>query len=102
MFRTAILRAARTTPRFATACRVSKPYHKQFVRFESNKATEALKAARSLQDDLQRDWDGRKLSYAEVKPKTESPSPVRYYLLASTCAILPLYSGRLLGRRARA
>lgn len=29
------------------------------------------------QDDLQRDWDAAELSYEDVKPRTEQPTPVR-------------------------
>ncbi len=38
----------------------------------------AWKAARERADDLIRDWDAKVITYEELKPKTESPSPVRY------------------------
>lgn len=39
---------------------------------------EALKkAALERQDDLQRDWDAKKLTYEEFLPRTQNPSPVR-------------------------
>jgi len=54
---------------------VLRPAYHYFVRLESNAADDPLKQARKLQDDKQRDWDARILTYAEVKPKTQSPSP---------------------------
>lgn len=36
------------------------------------------KAWLKAQDDLQRDWDAKELTYEELKPKTEQPTPVRF------------------------
>ena len=44
------------------------------------KVKDPRKAALEARDDMQRDWDARILSYAEVKPRTEQPTPVRRLL----------------------
>lgn len=44
---------------------------------------QAKKAALEARDNLQRDWDAKILSYEELLPKTQSPSPVG--------VILPFY-----------
>ena len=36
----------------------------------------ARKAALEREDDLQRDWDAKVVTYAELLPKTQSPSSV--------------------------
>jgi rhodanese-related sulfurtransferase len=42
---------------------------------------EALKkAALERQDDLQRDWDAKKLTYEEFLPRTQNPSPDTYII----------------------
>ncbi|PBK77047.1 Rhodanese-like protein [Armillaria solidipes] len=40
----------------------------------------AWKAARERADDLIRDWDAKVITYEELKPKTESPSPDAYLI----------------------
>ena len=37
---------------------------------------ELKKAALEREDNLQRDWDAKPISYEELLPKTQSPSPV--------------------------
>lgn len=37
----------------------------------------AIKAGQEKLDDMQRDWDSKRLSYEELLPRTQSPSPVR-------------------------
>jgi len=32
------------------------------------------------QDDLQRDWDAKELTYEELKPRTEQPTPDKYLI----------------------
>jgi len=44
---------------------------------------EALKAARKVNDELQRDWRSPVLTYEEVKPKTLHPSGVCFVLVGS-------------------
>jgi hypothetical protein len=39
---------------------------------------QARRATLEKIDDLQRDWDARILKYEELKPKTQSPTPVRF------------------------
>jgi len=51
------------------------------ARFESSQTprpdpTAARKAAQDRADELAKDWDARVISYAELKPKAESPDPV--------------------------
>lgn len=40
-------------------------------------AKKERRAALDLKDDLQRDWDAKEISYAELKPKTRRPDVVR-------------------------
>jgi rhodanese-related sulfurtransferase len=48
------------------------------LRYNSASALQRLKEARELKDKLQRDWKAPILTYEQVKPKTERPSPVRH------------------------
>ncbi|RXW24737.1 hypothetical protein EST38_g1122 [Candolleomyces aberdarensis] len=81
MLRTAILRAARTTPQRAARIAVSyRPTVPVFVRYNSTappKTPEELakKAALKERDAIQRDWDAKIISYEELLPKTQSPTP---------------------------
>ncbi|KAH7911215.1 Rhodanese-like domain-containing protein [Hygrophoropsis aurantiaca] len=78
MLRTAFINVARSTARSSLTFRqVGRPVY-QCARYESTKASEALKAARKLQDNLQKDWLGPVLTYEQVKPKTLSPSVDAY------------------------
>ncbi|KAH7883904.1 Rhodanese-like domain-containing protein [Phlebopus sp. FC_14] len=74
MLRTALATASRSALRPSVVCRrIAKP---ALVRFESSTVdnSEALKAARKLNDKLQSDWKNPVLTYDQVKPKTLSPS----------------------------
>ncbi|KAJ7102162.1 endoplasmic reticulum protein [Mycena belliarum] len=90
MFRIAAVRGAR-----AFALRAARPTllpPARFQRFESTlpesekrtpeKRTpeELLKAAQDLRDELQKDWDAKVLTYEELLPKTQSPSPDSYLI----------------------
>lgn len=86
MFRASLSKATRIAvnakPGFALTSRTLQRQH--FIRYNSSQvpnpsdaAKAALKAAREIQDNLQRDWDAPVLTYAELKPRTKSPSPVR-------------------------
>lgn len=58
---------------FTRCARIPNP------RFQSTKPSpqnQSLKAALEKNDDLQRDWDARNITYEELKPKTENPTPV--------------------------
>lgn len=43
------------------------------------------------QDKLQKDWDASELTYEELKPRTEQPTPVRYSFLAACHGISDLH-----------
>lgn len=89
MFRPVITRAARRSVVFTAGNRISRTYP---LRWNSSqpvssngslpqkpaKTPEMLKkkAALEREDDRQRDWDARVISYVELLPKTQSPSPV--------------------------
>ena len=87
MFRVAVARTtamglARSTP--ALSARVVLPRLSPIVRYKSSKISPIEKQQLEAQDDLRRDWDARILSYEELKPKTQQPSPVsRAHVLSS-------------------
>ncbi|KAG5650443.1 hypothetical protein H0H81_012267 [Sphagnurus paluster] len=84
MLRTSIIRSARGAV-LRNACVVAtRPALTSLqARFESSTASKppltteqkARKAALERSDDLQRDWDAKEITYAELKPKTFSPTP---------------------------
>ena len=86
MFRAVITRAARRPVIFTTSTRLSRTYplrwnssqHKQAngSSLLKNENDKAKKAALEREDDLQRDWDAKVISYVELLPKTQSPSTV--------------------------
>ncbi|KAH9949021.1 Rhodanese-like protein [Amylocystis lapponica] len=47
------------------------------ARYESQ---DARKEWLEKNDDLQRDWDAKELSYEELKPKTQQPTPDKYLI----------------------
>lgn len=51
----------------------------QHVRFESSKVSDERKKVLEAQNDLQRDWDAKVITYEELKPKTVQPSPVSFH-----------------------
>lgn len=55
---------------------------------EKTPAMLAKKAALERQDDLQRDWDAKVISYAELLPKTQSPSPVSQERVFLQCVMM--------------
>ncbi|KAI0735396.1 Rhodanese-like protein [Earliella scabrosa] len=52
----------------------------QHVRFESSKVSDERKKVLEAQNDLQRDWDAKVITYEELKPKTVQPSPDKYLI----------------------
>ena len=86
MFRSVITRAARR-PVITAGTRLSRTYP---LRWNSSQPSQAddpppptpkpltpeqlKKAALEREDDLQRDWDAKPISYEELLPKTKSPS----------------------------
>ncbi|KZT74829.1 Rhodanese-like protein [Daedalea quercina L-15889] len=60
------------------SARVVLPRLTPVVRYNSSKSLE--KQQLEAQDDLRRDWDARILSYEELKPKTQQPSPNKYLI----------------------
>lgn len=85
MFRAIVSRATRR-PFITTVTRLSSNYPLRWNSSQANgslplkreKTPEMLakKAALEREDDLQRDWDAKVVSYVELLPKTQSPSPV--------------------------
>ncbi|KAF5377556.1 hypothetical protein D9615_005205 [Tricholomella constricta] len=90
MLRTAAIRVSRTAVRRNAYVIVSRPSVAAFqVRFESTAPPSkppltpeqrARKAALERSDDLQRDWDAKEITYAELKPRTNSPTPDTYLI----------------------
>jgi hypothetical protein len=108
MLRTSIIRSARTLARPHVYSHSLKSLTIQSVRFETTKAPspeleskpsrqQVLKAAQELNDNLQRDWDAKVLTYEELKPRTNSPTPVSIYTLLSS-AIHSSAVGHILDR----
>jgi len=89
MFRAVVTRAARR-PVITAGTRLPKTYPlrwnsshtAQADGLPKHKAPEILtkKAALEREDDLQRDWDAKVISYVELWPKTQSPSPDSYLI----------------------
>ncbi|KAG5648153.1 hypothetical protein DXG03_006107 [Asterophora parasitica] len=89
MLRTSIIRSVRTTVRRNAFVAASRPCVATFpVRFNSTVPTkapltpaeQARKEALKRSDDLQRDWDAKEITYEELKPRTESPTPDSYLI----------------------
>ncbi|KAG6911781.1 hypothetical protein DXG01_000027 [Tephrocybe rancida] len=94
MLRTAIARSARaslTCQRLVPASRLSFPGFQ--IRFESTTHTplapktrtpeeQARKEVKDHMNELQHDWDAKEITYAELKPRTDSPVSVRVGFLA--------------------
>lgn len=47
------------------------------LRHESTKVSDERKKVLQARDALQGDWDAKEITYEELKPKTQQPSPVR-------------------------
>lgn len=62
------------------------------VQPEGTPATEAEIKKQKLreQDKIQKDWDASELTYEELKPRTEQPTPVRYSFLTACHGISDL------------
>jgi hypothetical protein len=78
MLRAAFIQAAKKSTRPASlgCARVIRQPWRGPVRFQSDKATDPRRQAIEHNDDMQRDWDARILTYEEVKPKTLNPTLV--------------------------
>ncbi|KAI0824133.1 Rhodanese-like protein [Trametes gibbosa] len=50
------------------------------LRHGSTKPSDERKQALEARDDLQRDWDAKVITYEELKPKTQQPSPEKYLI----------------------
>ena len=87
MFRAVVTRAARR-PIITAGTRLSRNYPLRWNSSQPPQADASLpepkpltreqlkKAAQEREDDLQRDWDAKVVSYEELLPKTQSPSSV--------------------------
>jgi hypothetical protein len=86
MLQSALVRAySSSVHRSRVAFALARPGGHRFVRTNSTQPNkDALKRAVERQDDLQRDWDARILTYADVKPKTQSPKLVRDAVIMSS------------------
>ncbi|CAA7264702.1 unnamed protein product [Cyclocybe aegerita] len=96
MYRGALARSVRTASRsHAVSFTAFRPAAAHFIRFNSTatppasdssskppKTPEQLakKAALERQDDLQRDWDAKILTYEELLPRIQNPSPNAYLI----------------------
>lgn len=55
------------------------------VRLESTKTLETRRQILERRDDMQRDWDGKEISYEQLKPKTLQPTSVSVAARLITC-----------------
>lgn len=65
---------ARSTP--ALSARAVLPRLSPLVRYHASKPRPTERELLDAQDNLRRDWDARSISYEDLKPKTQQPSPV--------------------------
>ncbi|KAF8624783.1 hypothetical protein AX15_005673 [Amanita polypyramis BW_CC] len=83
---TARLTRPATRLHIPNAAAVRRPVSAAAIRFNSSQSKtqspdkQAKKEALERFDDLQRDWDARILTYDELKPKTQSPTPNMYLI----------------------
>lgn len=91
MLRTRIIQSARILAQPRVYARPLRPL--VAVRFETTEAPsseskpshrQVFKAAQELNDNLQRDWDAKELTYEELKPRTNSPTTVSIHTLLSS------------------
>ncbi|KAF5337241.1 hypothetical protein D9611_003247 [Ephemerocybe angulata] len=76
MLRSSFIRAARLTPvRVARVSPSFRPMLSSSARFNSNQAPNPAKKAAVEDYKLQKDWDAKVLSYENLLPKTQSPTP---------------------------
>lgn len=63
----------------APSFRATLPRPVAAVRYKTTVSPDVKKQIQE-QDELRRDWDAKILSYEELKPKTQQPSPVSCYV----------------------
>ncbi|KAF4572700.1 hypothetical protein EYR40_004220 [Pleurotus pulmonarius] len=84
MFRVALSRSSvARMPRLSVASRLAAQRSPLQLRSQSTQTPtdkDKLKEALKRNDDLQRDWDARLLTYEQMKPKTQSPTPDAYII----------------------
>ena len=106
MFRTVIIQAAKRPVIFTGATRLSRTY---LLRWNSSQPPQshgslpskremtpemiAKKAALEREDDLRRDWDAKIVSYEDLLPKTQSPSPVSQERVFPYVVFMSFYVG---------
>lgn len=88
MLRVSIARSATVLSRrsYIAASRTIRPvlqYRCESTAAERTPAEQAKKEAKDRRNDMQHDWDAKEISYAELKPLTQSPVPVCAILLFS-------------------
>ncbi|KLO13935.1 Rhodanese-like protein [Schizopora paradoxa] len=80
------LSGARAASRHANAQRLIRlasaapPLRLNSPRYNSSSVDAARAEAKKIKDKLQADWDAPKLTYEQVKPRTEQPSPDAYII----------------------
>lgn len=72
------------------------------LRHGSTKPSDERKQVLEARDDLQRDWDAKVITYEELKPKTEQPSPVRWRSHSTVLRLSHQVLGQVLDRCPRA
>nr|GAT47889.1 predicted protein [Mycena chlorophos] len=81
MLRAAALRSVRAVrPQTLRPAYHTLPRRYQSSQPNPDKHASAKKAAQELADNLQRDWDAKVIDYAQLLPKTRSPSPESYLI----------------------
>jgi len=107
MFRTALVRTAKfVSQRTVSTPIVSRSIVLHSIRYNSTQTPkppltaeqQIKKDALKRQDDMQRDWDARVLTYAELVPKTENPTPVRNPLSCNAGEEATCFSGLVFNR----
>ncbi|CAL1696527.1 unnamed protein product [Somion occarium] len=82
MLRAALRRAFVTVPTVSpirtSQGRVTSPVSLQAIRFQSDEAKALREQIHEARNDLRRDWDAKELTYEELKPRTQQPSPDAY------------------------
>ncbi|KAL1952175.1 hypothetical protein VTO73DRAFT_1324 [Trametes versicolor] len=81
MFRLALARSAGTARTVShVRAPVVSPRIALGLRHESTKVSDERKKVLQARDALQGDWDAKEITYEELKPKTQQPSPDKYLI----------------------
>ncbi|KAJ7630709.1 Rhodanese-like protein [Roridomyces roridus] len=80
MLRLAVVRGGTSALRLRAACTATPRVLRRYESSIPPDIKAAVKAAKERSDDLQRDWDAKVITYEELLPKTQSPSPDSYLI----------------------